>query len=212
MPHNIEHIILWVVVLLVSLCIHEYSHAWVAYKRGDPTAKNLGRLTLNPLAHADLIGTFLLPLFCIMSGIPGFGWAKPVPVDSRNLKGGLRDMSLVAAAGPLSNVFLAVLATVLLSTVIGQPPTDSTVSIQYFCLITIQLNLVLAIFNLLPFPPLDGYRIVQGILPTWAAVRLHRIEGLGGILLMVLFFSGGLRFLLIPVQFCYQILINVARG
>src|SRR5688572_3811325 len=110
MPSGLLNVILLVPVFLFSLCVHEWAHAWVATQRGDSTPRDAGRLTLQPWAHADLVGTLLLPILCIYYGMPFFGWAKPVPIDARNMKYGRKDMALVAFAGPLSNVILAVLS------------------------------------------------------------------------------------------------------
>jgi len=147
-------ILLLVPIFLFSLCIHEYAHGWVALLRGDDTAKRMGRLTLNPMAHADMIGTIFLPMLCLYYNWFFIGWAKPVPVDSRNLKNGLQDMALVAAAGPASNVILAVLSALFLGICL-RIPIDSPVmqTVQVFAVTSIQINLMLAIFNLIPIPP-----------------------------------------------------------
>lgn len=151
--------------LILSLTVHEFSHAWVAWKLGDDTAERSGRLTLNPLAHIDPIGTFLLPLL----GIP-FGWARPVPVNPARFRRSIRMSTgnmLTAAAGPLSNIALAVLCTVLIG--LGyrfEPQLISRGSGTGELLgMMIQLNVALAIFNMIPVPPLDGSRVLEGLLP-----------------------------------------------
>lgn len=161
--------ILWRIVnwipLLLSLTVHEFAHAWSAWKLGDDTAEREGRLTLNPLAHIDPVGTLILPLM----GIP-FGWARPVPVNPVRFR---RDvtmrmgMVLTAAAGPLSNVLIAIGCTILLlgATALHLGTTPQAMSLLMLLETTIYLNVILALFNLLPIPPLDGSRVVDGLLP-----------------------------------------------
>ncbi len=157
--------VMLLVPLVLSLTIHEFGHAWTAYKLGDDTAARLGRLSLNPLVHADLFGTILLPLL----GIP-FGWAKPVPVNPTRFRRGVRmstGMMITAAAGPLMNVLLAVLATVAYGLLIRFVPdfVFGENGVRPLLMVTIQINVALAIFNLIPIPPLDGSRIVDGLMP-----------------------------------------------
>jgi Zn-dependent protease len=151
--------------LVLSLTIHEYAHAWMAARLGDDTATRAGRLTLNPLAHIDLIGTVLLPLL----GIP-FGWAKPVPINPARFRRTIRMSTgtmLTAAAGPLSNVALAILCTIGYGLMIRFAPESAQQGsgTRELLLIMIQLNVALAVFNLIPVPPLDGSRVVEGLMP-----------------------------------------------
>ncbi len=202
---------LLVPIFLFSLCIHEFAHAWMANRKGDPTAKLLGRLTLSPFAHADLIGTILLPVFCIYYGAPFFGWAKPVPVDMRQLKNGRKDMALVAFAGPLSNIFLSLVATLILKLLLHFPSDHPTLeTVQIFTVVSIQVNLMLAFFNLLPIPPLDGSNILGGVLPPRIAVRFARLGRIAPALLLVLLFTGGFRWLSMPVMIIYRHLLQFA--
>ncbi len=205
-------VILLFPVFLFSLCVHEWAHAWVAVRRGDPTPQLMGRLSLHPFAHADLIGTWVLPLVCLLTNSAFFfGWAKPVPIDSRNLKHGMKDMALVAAAGPLANVILSLLATAGLWFFI-RVPHDAKIfeTLQIFSAVAIQVNLMLAFFNLIPIPPLDGFRIIQGFLSHSAASKLESFAPQANILLLILLVSGGLKILGAPIMICFRFLLGVA--
>lgn len=205
-------------VFLLSLCVHEWAHAWVASRRGDPTAKMAGRLSLWPWKHWDLFGTILLPSACFLSNLPAFGWAKPVPVDARYFRNPRIDMALVAAAGPFSNFILAGLGALLLSTLHPAPWLEtlplwvsSAVSLAEVALIvTMQANLALAFFNLLPLPPLDGFVILQSALPVRAIVALQRATPFSIAAVMLLWVFGGLSFLTVPVRWSFDRLIEWA--
>jgi len=174
--------------ILFALTVHEFSHAYVASRMGDPTARLLGRLTLNPLAHLDPIGTILLL-------IAGFGWAKPVPVDARYLAHPRRDMMWIALAGPASNVVLAALFGTLLRAVDGNAYLSQTImgaALVDMVRYSVYLNLMLAVFNLIPIFPLDGSRILTGLLPARAAERYRALEPIGPMLLLGLILIGNL--------------------
>jgi Zn-dependent protease len=174
--------------ILFALTVHEFSHAYVASRMGDPTARLLGRLTLNPLAHLDPIGTILLL-------IAGFGWAKPVPVDARYLAHPRRDMMWIALAGPASNVILAALFGTLLRAVDGNAYLSGTImgaALVDMVRYSVYLNLMLAVFNLIPIFPLDGSRILTGLLPAPAAERYRALEPIGPMLLLGLILIGNL--------------------
>src|SRR4051812_49177333 len=157
-------------VLLFSLTVHEMAHAWTADRLGDPTARALGRVSLNPLVHIDWIGTVLLPLIAAFSRLPLIGWAKPVPVTLRNLRHPRRDFMLVAAAGPISNMLQALVAAVLLRAALGANPLDGPTSPLVSALfLAVEINLLLAFFNLIPVPPLDGGNVLLGLLPPQLA-------------------------------------------
>jgi Zn-dependent protease len=179
-------IILSLAVFFSAVIVHEFAHAWMASRRGDPTAQRLGRLTLNPLAHIDPVGTLLLPLILIALRSPVlFGWAKPVPINFSSLKNPKRDMIWVGLAGPLANILLAVLVSFGLKTSLKDVPI-------VFSLIqsAIVINVVLAVFNLIPIPPLDGSRVLMGLLPMPLASRLAAFERYGFIILFALLYMG----------------------
>lgn len=183
-------------VLIFSLSVHEAAHAWSADRLGDPTARLLGRVSLNPAVHVDPIGTILFPLMAMMTGVPLIGWAKPVPVNLRELRGNWRQKyMLIAAAGPASNLVLALLAAIvfrLLSTTDGP-----VVRALYFL---VELNVLLAVFNLLPIPPLDGGNVLAGLLRGPAAETLDRLRPYGFLILYGLMFSGVLWMIVGPVE------------
>jgi len=170
-----------IITILIAFAVHEFAHAYVAYKFGDPTAKNEGRLTLNPINHIDPIGTLLI-LFA------GFGWARPVPVNRFNFKKNRKLAGvLVSLAGPISNLVLAILGTALFTFVYRLGITGPIGAILFnFSMMFIHLNIVLFIFNLLPLPPLDGYRIIQDLVSHRTRVKMAQYEVHGMILFLVL--------------------------
>ena len=185
-------------VLLISLTIHEAAHAWTADKLGDPTARTLGRVSLNPLVHIDWIGTVLLPLIAVFSRLPLIGWAKPVPVAMRNLRHPRRDFMIVAAAGPISNLLQAFVAAGLLRLLwngSAEAGPGVLVTVLYFA---VQINLLLAFFNFIPVPPLDGGNVLAGILPYRLAATFNRVRPYGFILLYALILTGGFAYLVVP--------------
>lgn len=186
----IQRIVVWVLPVIFAITVHEVAHGWVAKKFGDNTASQLGRLTLNPIKHVDLIGTLLLPGLLLITGTGFvFGWAKPVPVDPRNFKTPRRDMAIVALAGPVSNLLMAFFWALLAR--IGVTINIEAVSLPliYTGAAGISINLVLALLNMLPIPPLDGSRILTGILPYELAVQYNKLERFGFIIILALMYA-----------------------
>ncbi|MBI2834533.1 MAG: site-2 protease family protein [Acidobacteria bacterium] len=182
-------------VLLISLSVHEFAHAWTADRFGDPTPRFHGRVSLNPVVHIDPLGTLLLPLLAIASGAPIIGWAKPVPVNVGRLRRHQRDFLIVAAAGPVSNLMLAVIASMLIRATTGGGGLDRMLFLAF------QLNLLLAVFNLIPIPPLDGGNILGSLLSGNLADGFNRLRPYGFLLLYVLLLTGTLGYILGPPYF-----------
>ena len=191
----------FVVPVLFAVTVHEVAHGWVASQFGDQTAKLLGRLTLNPIKHIDPVGTILVPVIMFYASGFIFGWAKPVPVDWRNLGHPRRDMALVAIAGPAANflmiLFWAVLAKII--TLLGADSNNLAQLILIMCGIGITINIVLMILNLFPLLPLDGGRVMTAMLPRNLAIPFSRLEPYGLIILVLLLFSGILWKILLPI-------------
>lgn len=194
--------IIFIPILFFSIILHEFAHGYVAYRLGDDTAYYSGRLTLNPLKHVDPVGTIGVPLLCYVTGLPLFGWAKPVPVNPLRLPSPRKDMGKVAVAGPAVNLLLALgFALLLKAVLLGQSHlsygtvTSALTFLQYGILV----NVMLAVFNLLPIVPLDGGRIVTALLPVQAAVAYDRFFGRWGMWLVIgLILTGAVRYLLLP--------------
>jgi Zn-dependent protease len=185
---NFFNISIWVLPVLLAITLHEAAHAFVAWKLGDDTAYVQGRVTINPINHIDPIGTFFLPGLLLLTGSPFlFGWARPVPVDFNRLRNPRRDMVLVALAGPASNLVMAIIAALLFHLVVYVPEVAHE-WVAKSLLNAIRINLVLAAFNMLPIPPLDGGRVAVGLLPDALARPLASLERHGFMILIGLLF------------------------
>ena len=194
----VQKIAIWVVPVLLGITVHEVAHGWIARKLGDNTAFMLGRLTLNPLKHVDPMGTILIPgmLLLLQAGFI-FGYAKPVPINWKNLRHPKRDMALVAVAGPVANLLMAVGWALLLR--LGTSLGDSGMALVYMGVAGIIINAILMMLNLLPLPPLDGGRVLTGLLPGPWAYKFSRIEPYGFFILIGLLVTGVLGIILWPL-------------
>lgn len=208
-----SRVLMLMIPMLLALTIHEFAHAWTANKLGDPTAKYMGRLSLSPLAHADPVGTLFLPILMVVMNVPFFiGWAKPVPVNSSNLKKPTRDMFLIASAGPASNFIQAFAASFLFVYVHFHVQTDDVGFYKELLRNYLGLNLGLTFFNLIPIFPLDGSRILAFFLPYKANRWIEERQDLGNILLLVLFVSGIIsQILAYPINFSLNMMVAVAQ-
>ncbi len=211
MPFDFTTLFIAMPAILFALTFHEYAHAWAAWKLGDPTARSMGRLSLNPLVHLDPAGTIML-VITVMSGF-GIGWAKPVPVDPRYLRNPRKDMLWIALAGPVSNI---ILAFILVGVLTHMPSGDALIeTLRRMLRYGIIINLALAFFNMLPVPPLDGSRVLKGLLPAAQAQRYGQLEMYGPILLIGLIIAdqmlriGIIRtWIAVPAQICLTLMSN----
>ncbi|MCX6559964.1 MAG: site-2 protease family protein [Candidatus Aminicenantes bacterium] len=214
-------------VVLFAITIHEASHGWAAKKMGDTTAYDLGRVSLNPLAHIDPVGTILLPLMLVLVGAPAFGWAKPVPVNPYRLRNPRRDNLIISAFGPLSNIIAGTIALLLLLVLKfavpsvrlflqspnlarailpkGFYPLEGLAIILFFAVF---INYYFAVFNLIPIPPLDGSGIVMGLLSERGAARYERIRPYGFFILIALLYLNVLSFITLPIQILISLLLR----
>ena len=196
--HAIQTICVYAIPLIFAITLHESAHGWAAGRLGDPTATMLGRVTINPIPHIDPIGTIAVPgALLLMSALTGgggllFGWAKPVPINPRYFRNPLKAMTITAAAGPLSNLLQMIFWALLLKALAAVGFYDKFVI--SVCAAGISVNLMLMAFNLIPIPPLDGGRIVRGLLPRQAGMAFDKIEPYGFMILLVLMVGGGLFF------------------
>ena len=203
---DVTGILIQFIVLVLSLSVHEAAHAWSADRLGDPTARRLGRVSLNPAVHVDPIGTIVFPLLAMVSNVPLIGWAKPVPVGVQNLGGNWRQKyMLIAAAGPASNLVLAALAAVVLRALTGGSPLEVAAGpAERLLFNAVTLNVLLALFNMVPVPPLDGGNVLAGLLQGSAAEMLDRVRPYGFIVIYVLLLSGILWTVIDPIAYSIQ--------
>ena len=209
---DIQRVVVWALPVLFAITVHEVAHGWMAKRLGDPTAMMLGRLTLNPIKHIDPFGTVILPLFLMWVGGFVFGWAKPVPITYQNLRHPKRDMIYVAIAGPASNLIMALLWAVMLklSLLLG---TNSDLywlfqPLIYMSGMGIYINIVLMVLNMLPIPPLDGGRVVTGLLPGPLSYKFSQIEPFGLVILIAMLYFHILSAILLPVVNLFLTLIG----
>ena len=211
--HAIQTICVYAIPLIFAITLHESAHGWAAGRLGDPTATMLGRVTINPIPHIDPIGTIAVPgVLLLMSALTGgggllFGWAKPVPINPRYFRNPLKAMTITAAAGPLSNLLQMIFWALLLKVLAAVGFYDKFVI--SVCAAGISVNLMLMAFNLIPIPPLDGGRIVRGLLPRQAGMAVDKIEPYGFMILLVLMVGGGLSFFVRPFLMFGQWIINL---
>jgi len=212
--HPAQQFVIWAVPVLFAITLHEVAHGWVADRLGDPTARMLGRLTLNPIKHIDPIGTILVPGLLLLLGGFLFGWAKPVPVTPQNLRRHRYGMAWVAAAGPASNIVQALLwALVIKAALANEAALDWVAEPLYLMgLAGITINLLLAVLNLLPIPPLDGGRIVDALLPGPLSARYSQLEPWGLWIVLGLIATGLLELLMGPPYHALRRLIGALTG
>jgi Zn-dependent protease len=199
-----EMLLLGYPVLLLALTVHESAHAWTAEKFGDSTARNMGRVSLNPIVHMDIFGTVLFPIFAMITGFPLIGWAKPVPVNSRFLNNPSRDNMFISLAGPFSNILLALSLFLLLvvlsvSGILYSLPVEIFKPLRIILNFGVLINVLLAIFNMIPVPPLDGSHVLEHFLPYPWAEKYEMIKPYGFLIILVLFYAGLFRLLIMPV-------------
>lgn len=222
-PQHVE-ILFQLIAFLFAISVHESAHAWMASRRGDPTASMLGRVSLNPIRHIDPVGTVLLPLVAAFTHLPMLGWAKPTPVDPRNFKNPVADDVLTSVAGPVSNFIVASIAVIGLIVVkhafpdgrqlvygipFGYAPVESSSALVPLCLLLyafMEVNVVLGVFNLIPVPPLDGSHVVRHLLPE-SALRIYDTVGIFGLMALVFLAPGLLGRLIYPVLSIFNSLL-----
>lgn len=208
----VQRIVVWLLPVVFAITVHEVAHGWMAKQFGDKTADQQGRLTLNPLKHIDPVGTIIVPglLLITFTGFI-FGWAKPVPVDARNFKNPKKAMMMVALAGPLSNLLMAIAWALLARIGVAIEMEFISMPLIYSGVAGITINLVLALINLLPIPPLDGSRVLSGLLPDYWAWRYNQLERWGFLILLVLLATNVLGMVLAyPMYYVQQLFFSLA--
>jgi len=218
----VQRISIWAIPILAAIVFHEVAHGWVAFRLGDPTAARMGRLTLNPISHIDLFGTVILPLMLVIAHAPFlFGYAKPVPVNFQNLRNPKKDMIWVALAGPATNIILAFVSFLLIKILVtldlprdGSLVSTIVIPLIYMLRASASINIVLAVFNTFPIPPLDGGRVLVGLLPEPYSTTVARVEPYGFLIIVVLLMSHLLDAVLSPlvrfVHFFLRLMVGLA--
>ncbi len=195
MAPQARELILAIPVFLLAVTIHEYAHGWVAFKKGDTTARDAGRLSLSPLAHIDPVGTIIFPLLLALSGLPVFGWAKPVPINFNRLNNPKKDLLWVGLAGPAANIIFAFCIAMILRFA----PVSGLITFGRLMFYMVIINLLLGIFNLIPVPPLDGSRILTSLLPIKQAMVYMRLERFGFLIIIALLWTGIIGKVVFPI-------------
>jgi Zn-dependent protease len=198
-PDKVLEIVIQIAVLLFAVSFHESAHGWMALRCGDTTARDLGRITLNPLKHIDPVGSLLFPVMLAVAGLPVFGWARPVPISLRGIPNPRRANLLISGIGPLSNLLLAVVAAVVLKglVVAGQERGSGLFELAVAALL---VNVSLGVFNLIPIPPLDGFGVVESLAPAEFIPAVIWLRRYGFLILFVAMFTGVLRMIMVPVS------------
>jgi len=198
-PEKVLEVVTQIAVLLFAVSFHESAHGWMALRCGDTTARDLGRITLNPLKHLDPVGSLLFPVMLAVAGLPVFGWARPVPVSLRGVPNPRRANLLISGIGPLSNLLLAVIAAIVLKglVVAGQERGSGLFELAVAALL---VNVSLGVFNLLPIPPLDGFGVVESLAPASLYPAVYWLRRYGFLILFVAMFTGVLRLIMVPVS------------
>ena len=215
-----QQISIWAIPVLIAIVFHEVAHGWVAFRLGDPTAARMGRLTLNPISHIDLFGTIIFPLLLIVAQAPFlFGYAKPVPVNFQNLRNPKKDMVWVALAGPATNIILAFISFLLLKILVSMElPQDGSLAstvlkpLGYMLRASASINIVLAVFNTFPIPPLDGGRVLVGLLPEPYSTTVARVEPYGFLIILVLLMSHLMDVVLFPMVRMVALFLRLMVG
>ena len=208
----IRQISIWAIPVLFAITLHEVAHGWVAERLGDKTARMLGRITLNPVKHIDPVGTVLVPLLLVMMGGLPFGWAKPVPITVENLRNRRRDMAIIAVAGPMANLAMAVFWTLILKIALTLNVPNISTPLRFMGIAGLSINLVLMLVNLLPIPPLDGGRVASNLLPLRTSAKYDRLEPYGLIIIFALFMTGLLGKILGPFINLFQDILLAVFG
>ena len=216
----VQQISIWAIPILAAIVFHEVAHGWVAFRLGDPTAARMGRLTLNPISHIDLFGTVIFPLLLIVAHAPFlFGYAKPVPVNFQNLRNPKKDMIWVALAGPATNIILAFVSFLLIKILVtldlprdGSLVSTIVIPLIYMLRASASINIVLAVFNTFPIPPLDGGRVLVGLLPEPYSTTVARVEPYGFLIILVLLMSHLLDAVLFPMVRFVHLFLRLMVG
>ncbi len=207
----IQKIVVWALPVIFAITVHEVAHGWMAKRYGDNTAFSQGRLSFNPIHHIDLVGTVILPIVCLVIGGIIFGWAKPVPVNGRNFKNPRQDMAMVALAGPVANLLMALGWALIARLGVTINIESFTLPAVYMGMAGISINLVLALLNLIPLPPLDGSRIITAFLSHKMAYQYNQLEPYGFYVLLALMYLGVLGMILgLPMLLLQQVFFKIA--